>query len=144
MLSPYHLRVSSGTVGKYNAPTGAAINANFITGLNGPYGLAVAPATPIPTPTPTPTPNYWQFAGVPIVFCNVDGLVAKSRVGVAPGRDRFFDFNRRRKRSFCIAGTAHFDQLWAQECGKVLEDYGQRVRYLDCCSTRRAIRLLFW
>jgi DNA-binding beta-propeller fold protein YncE len=31
----------SGTVGEYNATTGAAINASFITGLNFPYGLAV-------------------------------------------------------------------------------------------------------
>ena len=31
-----------GTVGKYNAITGAAINANFITGLNIPNGLAVS------------------------------------------------------------------------------------------------------
>ena len=30
----------SGTVGEYNATTGAAINAKFITGLNGPSGVA--------------------------------------------------------------------------------------------------------
>ena len=30
-----------GVVGKYDAKTGAAINASFITGLNGPAGLAV-------------------------------------------------------------------------------------------------------
>ena len=30
------------TVGKYNATTGAAINANFITGLSGPNGLALS------------------------------------------------------------------------------------------------------
>ena len=32
---------SGNTVGKYDATTGAAINASFITGLNFPYGLAV-------------------------------------------------------------------------------------------------------
>jgi DNA-binding beta-propeller fold protein YncE len=31
----------SGTVGKYNATTGKAINANFITGLKAPIGIAV-------------------------------------------------------------------------------------------------------
>ena len=31
----------SGTVGEYDATTGAAINANFITGLNRPVGLAL-------------------------------------------------------------------------------------------------------
>jgi DNA-binding beta-propeller fold protein YncE len=31
-----------GSVGKYNATTGAAINANFITGLNDPFGLALS------------------------------------------------------------------------------------------------------
>jgi len=41
------------SVAEYAATTGAAINANFITGLNNPYGLAVAPATPTPTPSPT-------------------------------------------------------------------------------------------
>ena len=30
------------TVGEYNATTGAAINANFITGLDDPYGLALS------------------------------------------------------------------------------------------------------
>jgi hypothetical protein len=34
----------SGTVGKYDAKTGAAINAAFITGLNEPIGLAVKSA----------------------------------------------------------------------------------------------------
>ena len=33
-----------GVVGKYDAKTGAAINATFITGLNGPGGLAVKSA----------------------------------------------------------------------------------------------------
>ena len=32
----------SGSVGEYNATTGAVINASFITGLPGPIGLAVA------------------------------------------------------------------------------------------------------
>jgi hypothetical protein len=34
----------SGTVGKYDATTGEAINANFITGLQFPTGLAVKSA----------------------------------------------------------------------------------------------------
>ncbi len=32
----------SNTIGEYNATTGATINANFITGLNGPIGLALS------------------------------------------------------------------------------------------------------
>src|SRR5580704_8258519 len=31
-----------GAVGEYNAATGAAINANFITGLSDPFGLALS------------------------------------------------------------------------------------------------------
>jgi len=34
----------SGTVGKYDANTGEAINANFITGLQSPTGLAAKSA----------------------------------------------------------------------------------------------------
>ena len=37
----------TGTVGEYNAATGETINANFITGLTTPTGLAVMPATPL-------------------------------------------------------------------------------------------------
>ena len=33
--------VANGMVGKYNATTGASIDANFISGLNGPTGLAI-------------------------------------------------------------------------------------------------------
>jgi hypothetical protein len=33
--------VFGGTVGEYDAAGGGRINANFITGLNGPTGLAV-------------------------------------------------------------------------------------------------------
>jgi WD40 repeat protein len=36
--------VANGMVGKYNATTGALIDANFISGLNGPTGLAVGSA----------------------------------------------------------------------------------------------------
>jgi hypothetical protein len=36
--------VANGTVGKYNATTGASIDANFISGLTGPTGLAVGSA----------------------------------------------------------------------------------------------------
>jgi len=38
----YVSQVNAGIVGEYDATTGAAINANFITGLNSPVGLAVA------------------------------------------------------------------------------------------------------
>jgi WD40 repeat protein len=43
-LSGNNLFVStnSGTVGLYNASTGAAINSSFITGLNSPLGLAIS------------------------------------------------------------------------------------------------------
>jgi hypothetical protein len=47
--------------GKYNATTGAALNANFATKLNYPAGIAVAPATP--TPTPSPHPVAKDFSG---------------------------------------------------------------------------------
>jgi hypothetical protein len=48
----------NGTVGQYNAITGAAINANFISGLSGINGLAATPIlAPTPTATPTPTPS---------------------------------------------------------------------------------------
>jgi hypothetical protein len=40
---------NSGTVGAYNAATGAPINASFITGLSDPVGLLVAP---VPEPSP--------------------------------------------------------------------------------------------
>jgi hypothetical protein len=46
------LNAGSGTVGEYNATTGAAINANLITGLTNPYGLAVAPV---------PEPSAWSM-----------------------------------------------------------------------------------
>jgi hypothetical protein len=39
-------------VGEYNATNGAAINPNFITGLNGPFSLAVAS---VPEPSPWST-----------------------------------------------------------------------------------------
>jgi DNA-binding beta-propeller fold protein YncE len=38
----YVSQVLNGGVGKYNATTGAAINANFITGLSSPKGLALS------------------------------------------------------------------------------------------------------
>src|SRR5271167_4574084 len=38
----YVSQVFNGGVGKYNATTGAAINANFITGLSSPKGLALS------------------------------------------------------------------------------------------------------
>jgi hypothetical protein len=38
----YVSQVNAGIVGEYDATTGAAINASFITGLISPSGLAVA------------------------------------------------------------------------------------------------------
>jgi hypothetical protein len=38
----YVIQYGNGSVGEYDATTGAAINANFITGLSGPAELAVA------------------------------------------------------------------------------------------------------
>jgi hypothetical protein len=38
----YVSQVGNDAVGEYNATTGAAINPSFITGLNGPYGLALS------------------------------------------------------------------------------------------------------
>src|SRR5271169_2360841 len=38
----YVSQVFNGGVGKYNATTGAAINANFITGLSSPKGIALS------------------------------------------------------------------------------------------------------
>jgi hypothetical protein len=43
------------TVSEYNATTGAVINANFITGLNEPFGLAVAVILPIADAGPNQT-----------------------------------------------------------------------------------------
>ena len=50
------LYVSQGsTVGEYDATTGAAINANFITGLSAPVGLALgAPFRPLHAPRADP------------------------------------------------------------------------------------------
>lgn len=39
-----------GTVATYNATTGELINASFITGLNGPFSMAVLPASAVPEP----------------------------------------------------------------------------------------------
>jgi hypothetical protein len=44
-----------GTVGEYNASTGAAIKANFITGLTAPFGIAVASMLPIANAGPNQT-----------------------------------------------------------------------------------------
>jgi len=38
----YVSQVDNNTVSEYNATTGASINASFITGLNGPTGLALS------------------------------------------------------------------------------------------------------
>ena len=43
------------TVGEYDATTGAAINPDFITGLNQPYALAVAAV---------PEPSTWSMIAV--------------------------------------------------------------------------------
>jgi hypothetical protein len=34
---------TNGTIGEYNATTGAAINSSLVSGLDGPYGIAVVP-----------------------------------------------------------------------------------------------------
>lgn len=39
-----------GTVATYNATTGELINASFITGLDGPFSMAVMPASAVPEP----------------------------------------------------------------------------------------------
>jgi len=49
--------VISGTVGEYNATTGAAINPNFITGLSGPFAVGPSPSSP---PTPTVKELVWE------------------------------------------------------------------------------------
>ena len=33
---------ATGTVGEYNAATGGSINSSFVSGLNGPFGLALS------------------------------------------------------------------------------------------------------
>ena len=45
------------TVGEYNATTGAAINASFITGLNQPFALAVSASS-------VPEPSTWLMIAV--------------------------------------------------------------------------------
>jgi uncharacterized membrane protein len=47
--------LGNSSVGEYDATTGAAINANFITGLNEPVGLAVASV---------PEPSTWSMIAV--------------------------------------------------------------------------------
>jgi hypothetical protein len=45
-----NLQPGAGSVGEYNATTRAAIDANFITGLNGPAGLALGVSS-VPEPS---------------------------------------------------------------------------------------------
>ena len=78
------------------------------------------------------------FAGVPIIFCAVDrreieGLDLPADV---TGLPITFDFRGTLDLAFrlqpdttevvCIAGTARFDRLWAEECRKVLDEYGKK------------------
>ena len=81
------------------------------------------------------------FPGVPIVFCSVDRCEIEGR-NLPPdviGLPMIFDFRGtldlalqlqpETKEIVCVAGTAAFDQLLAQECRKVLDGYGGKVRY---------------
>jgi two-component system sensor kinase FixL len=81
------------------------------------------------------------FPGVPIVFCSVDRREIEGR-NLPPdviGLPMIFDFRGTLDLAFqlqpetkeivCIAGTASFDQLLEQECRKVLDGYGGKVRY---------------
>jgi len=81
------------------------------------------------------------FAGAPIVFCSVDRREVDGG-HLPPGVIGFpitFDFRRTLDLAFrlqpntkevvCIAGTASFDQLWAEECRKVLDGYGGKFTY---------------
>jgi two-component system, LuxR family, sensor kinase FixL len=81
------------------------------------------------------------FPGVPVVFCSVDRREIEGR-NLPPdviGLPMIFDFRGtldlalqlqpETKEIVCVAGTASFDQLLAQECRKVLDGYGGKVRY---------------
>ena len=50
----YVASFGSNTVGEYDASTGALIDANFVTGLDNPYGLAVSDV---------PEPSTWALLG---------------------------------------------------------------------------------
>jgi two-component system, LuxR family, sensor kinase FixL len=81
------------------------------------------------------------FAGVPIVFCAVDRREIEGRDLPADviGLPINFDFRGTLDLAFrlqpkteevvCIAGTAGFDRLWAEQCQQVLDGYRERVRY---------------
>jgi two-component system sensor kinase FixL len=81
------------------------------------------------------------FSGPPIVFCAVDRREIEGR-DLSPdviGLPITFDFRGTLDLAFrlgpetrevvCIAGTAGFDRLWAEQCRKVLDGYGGKVRY---------------
>jgi PAS domain S-box-containing protein len=81
------------------------------------------------------------FAGVPIVFCAVDRREIEGRDLPADviGLPITFDFRGTLDLAFrlqpdtkevvCVAGTAGFDQLWAEQCRTVLDSYGEKVRF---------------
>jgi two-component system, LuxR family, sensor kinase FixL len=81
------------------------------------------------------------FAGVPIVFCSVDRREIEGRDLPADviGLPINFDFRGTLDLAFqlqpeteeviCVAGTAGFDRLWAEQCRQVLDGYRERVRY---------------
>jgi hypothetical protein len=64
------------SVGEYNATTGAPINADFITGLNSPAGLAVLVPAPVPEASP------WSM----IAGCGAALLGIMLRKNTAPRR----------------------------------------------------------
>jgi hypothetical protein len=81
------------------------------------------------------------FPGAPIVFCGVDRREIEGRP-LPPdvtGLPINFDFRDTlelilqlqpdTKEVVCIAGTASFDRLWAEQCRLVLVGYRARVRY---------------
>jgi signal transduction histidine kinase len=82
------------------------------------------------------------FNGAPVVFCAVDQREIEGRDLPADvtGLPITFDFRGTLDLAFrlqpettevvCIAGTAGFDQLWAEECRKVLDGYGRKARFI--------------
>jgi hypothetical protein len=80
---------SGGPLGEYNATTGATINANFITGLNAPSGLAVLFNHLFVTDAAGNTVGkYNAITGVAISASLVTGLSAPAGLAVRESRSR--------------------------------------------------------